>query len=343
MHSGGLSSAHGGSSGVSSGSSSGTSSSWSVPITMTALKASTEPSKSGFKRRRPGQDGHLPPVPRICSALDMARRERESPERFRLKTGCAGLDKALSGGILRHGITEICGEAGCGKTQFVLRLLASAVLSSKDGVLGRSVYICTEGRAPTTRLASIVNEYASGSILCSHEEESTALGGLASKLGRDGAVKEVLDRVLIKEVHDFARLAQTIEKGIPELLRNSLVTAKGKQSQIKLVVIDSLAAILRLNTGMITLADRSKWFLRISYILRDLSDRYNCCFIIVNQVSAGSKDVHAALGLTWANCINSRFMLSRENGSRHFSVVFSPAIPETRVTYQIKSCGLCAC
>lgn len=43
-----------------------------------------------------------------------------------LSTGCDKIDKLLRGGISKKGITEIYGEAGCGKTQFALQLCLSA-------------------------------------------------------------------------------------------------------------------------------------------------------------------------------------------------------------------------
>lgn len=41
----------------------------------------------------------------------------------KLSTGCAVLDECLGGGINAHGITEIAGAAGVGKTQLVLQLM----------------------------------------------------------------------------------------------------------------------------------------------------------------------------------------------------------------------------
>ena len=44
----------------------------------------------------------------------------------KLSTGCALLDATLDGGISAHGITEIAGAAGVGKTQLVLQLMLQA-------------------------------------------------------------------------------------------------------------------------------------------------------------------------------------------------------------------------
>jgi DNA-repair protein XRCC3 len=52
------------------------------------------------------------------TALDMWRDQRFPP----ISVGCASIDASLGGGICSSGVTEIVGEAGCGKTQIALVL-----------------------------------------------------------------------------------------------------------------------------------------------------------------------------------------------------------------------------
>ncbi|KAG5180547.1 hypothetical protein JKP88DRAFT_166483, partial [Tribonema minus] len=59
-----------------------------------------------------------------------------SERRGRLSFGCAALDANLGGGLPLHGLTELVGEAGTGKTQFCLQLLLQAVLPVEHGGVG---------------------------------------------------------------------------------------------------------------------------------------------------------------------------------------------------------------
>jgi hypothetical protein len=57
-----------------------------------------------------------------------------------LKTGCSRLDDMLGGG-LSLGVTEFVGEAGVGKTQWLLQLCLSVQRAPVDGGLGGYVFL----------------------------------------------------------------------------------------------------------------------------------------------------------------------------------------------------------
>ena len=52
-----------------------------------------------------------------------------------LSTGCCLLDQCLGGGLDAHGITEISGVSGVGKTQLVLQCILQAQLPARHGGL----------------------------------------------------------------------------------------------------------------------------------------------------------------------------------------------------------------
>ena len=66
------------------------------------------------------------------------------------------LDAALDGGVPTGYITEITGESGAGKTQFLLTLLLSVQLPPPHGFGRPALYISTEAALSTKRLSQIL-------------------------------------------------------------------------------------------------------------------------------------------------------------------------------------------
>ncbi len=66
------------------------------------------------------------------------------------------LDRALGGGIPTGYITEITGESGAGKTQFLLSLLLAVQLPAPHGISRPAIYISTEAPLSTTRLSQML-------------------------------------------------------------------------------------------------------------------------------------------------------------------------------------------
>lgn len=80
----------------------------------------------------------------------------------RITYGCAALDRVSSGGLSIRGLTEIAGEAGCGKSQICLQLsLCVQLPTSRGGIEKSAVYICTENAFPSRRLSQLANLYQS--------------------------------------------------------------------------------------------------------------------------------------------------------------------------------------
>jgi DNA-repair protein XRCC3 len=104
-----------------------------------------------------------------------------------------------------------------------------------------------------------------------------------------------------------------------------------------LVVLDSIAGMFRLpdaakdKQGTAFFARRSEILFGLSAQLRKLGDEYGVAFVVANQVTAGKAasagnggggprimgggggggNAIPALGLSWSNCINTRFVLRR--------------------------------
>lgn len=144
---------------------------------------------------------------------------------------------------------------------------------------------------------------------------------------------------------------------------------------VRIIVIDSIAALFRSdfdNTGS-DLRRRSSLFFEISGAFKSLANKYGLAVVVTNQVvdliggecegmngvrignlsglySSGRR-IGPALGLGWANCVNTRLFLSREyeevkregggiETTRRLSVLFAPHLPESSCEFVIKGEGV---
>jgi len=145
-------------------------------------------------------------------------------------------------------------------------------------------------------------------------------------------------------------------------------------------VIDSMAALFRAefeNTAS-DLIRRSSLFFKISGKLKEFAKRFNLVVLVTNQVMdvvdsgegvnevrignlsgmfSSGRRVCPALGLSWANCVNSRLFLSKdeyesglvgggESGflsretRRRLHVVFAPHLPDLSCEFVIRREGV---
>lgn len=263
--------------------------------------------------------------------------------------GCPILDHLLDGGVPCSSITELVAESGCGKTQLCLQLLLCAQLpASRGGLDAASFYIHSEFPFPLRRLRQLSLSFPSSN-------------------GDDP-----LDHIFVHAVESPDELLALLDRVESLLSGASSLT-------IKLIVIDSIAALFRseFDNKPSDLKRRSSLFFGIAGKLKSIAKRFSLAIVVTNQVvdlidsdganglqvgnfgylySSGRR-VCPALGLSWANCINSRLFLSRCNeagriatsGSedqscgelgvmmmkRRMQVVFAPHLPESSCEFVI--------
>lgn len=154
---------------------------------------------------------------------------------------------------------------------------------------------------------------------------------------------------------------------------------------VRVIVIDSIAALFRseFENTPLELKRRSSLFFKISGILKSLAKKFGLAVVVTNQVvdligssegvngirvgnlnslCSSGRRVSPALGLAWANCVNSRLFLSRneevvggggnglvdEDGGvyqqmktrRRLSVVFAPHLPQSSCEFVIRREGV---
>ena len=206
-------------------------------------------------------------VPRTRTAAELAREWRAAPRCVSL--GCPVLDACLGGGVYTGDITEIAGEAGAGKTQLALTLLLQAQLPAAAGGLDTcAAFVTTEGEFPVARLNQLMPEHV------------RRTGGADA----DAARRAALLRVIVEKAMDVEALWALMDDGgwLPSVL---------KQKGVRLVVIDSIAALFRgdVDYGVNTpfaLGERASWMTRIALRIKALADEFGVAFVLTNQVSA---------------------------------------------------------
>lgn len=275
----------------------------------------------------------------LLTALDLQRGTKNCLQNLiigKLSTGCKQIDDALRGGILSQGITEISGESASGKTQFCLQLCLTVQLPPEEGGLAAgAAYICTEDAFPSKRLSQMISYFRQRS----EKRKQIPFG----------------DNIFIEHVADLDSLNSCIHQKLPHLLSSG---------SVKLVIVDSVAAVFRCDYELKDMYKRSKHMASLAASLHRISSKYCLPIVCVNQVtdsmqSIGKKNI-PALGLAWSNQITCRLSLSRTNrevdlpriilkGSviggfptsiRTLEVVFAPNLPNLSLMYVIDQEGI---
>ncbi|APA06245.1 hypothetical protein SS1G_01263 [Sclerotinia sclerotiorum 1980 UF-70] len=172
------------------------------------------------------------------------------------------MDRALGGGIPTGYITEITGESGAGKTQFLLTLLLSAQLPAPYGLTAPTLYISTESSLPTTRLSQILRTHP---LLASHPSPPS------------------LDKIISIVTPDLESQDHILRFQVPVAI---------KRHGIRLLILDSVAANYRaeferpgMTKGGGNMAQRSAELVKLGQLLRDLAREFGVAIVVANQVA----------------------------------------------------------
>ncbi|XP_044024577.1 DNA repair protein XRCC3 [Siniperca chuatsi] len=260
-----------------------------------------------------------PPIPALLLHRGACRRLESG---LRLSVGCPVLDELLRGGLPVGGVTELSGESGAGKTQLALQLCLSVQYPTQHGGLNSgAVYICTEDSFPIRRLQQLIREQS--------RLRSDVPPSLTSSL-------QFSDGVYIEHAADLDSLQVCLSRRVPLLLARGLV---------RLLVVDSVAALFRSEFQAADWLERTKQLLTFSSTLHHLSHEFTTPVLCINQVTDVfsssdhrlgplSSSVSPALGLAWANQVMVRLMMRRlqvivargdqRSALRRLEVVFAP-------------------
>ncbi|KAI1825726.1 DNA repair protein RAD57 [Xylaria intraflava] len=174
----------------------------------------------------------------------------------------ASLDDALGGGIPTGYITEITGESGAGKTQFLLTLALSVQLPPPHGLGRPALYISTESALSTKRLLQILAQ---------------------NPFFRN------LDAATPRPSLDGVRSAMTPDLESQDHILTYQVPVEVARQNIGLIILDSVAANYRAEFERgkdgSNMAVRSAQLARLGHLLRELARKHNLAVVVANQVA----------------------------------------------------------
>ncbi|KAL2835700.1 P-loop containing nucleoside triphosphate hydrolase protein [Aspergillus pseudoustus] len=170
------------------------------------------------------------------------------------------LDTLLDGGIPTGYVTEVTGESGSGKTQFLLGLLLAVQLPPPQGAGKSAIYISTEAPLATNRLSQLIESHP-----------------YLSSLSRNGAPS--LEKVLSINAMDLESQDHILNYQLPVAI---------KRYNVGLVVIDSITSNYRAehtSHDLSGLSTRSGELAKLGQMLRNLAANEDIAIVAANQVS----------------------------------------------------------
>ncbi|KAI9372694.1 P-loop containing nucleoside triphosphate hydrolase protein [Aspergillus egyptiacus] len=170
------------------------------------------------------------------------------------------MDNVLNGGIPTGYLTEVTGESGSGKTQFLLNLLLAVQLTPPRGAGKSAIYISTEAPLATNRLSQLIECHP-----------------YLSSLSRDEAPS--LRRILSINAMDLESQDHILNYQLPVAV---------KRYNVGLVVIDSITSNYRAehtSHDLSGLSTRSGELAKLGQMLRNLAADEDIAIVVANQVS----------------------------------------------------------
>ncbi|KAJ1450016.1 P-loop containing nucleoside triphosphate hydrolase protein [Pelagophyceae sp. CCMP2097] len=223
------------------------------------------------------------------------------------------LDEALGGGVRIGALTELVGRAGSGKTQCCMQIVAACVVTAAV------VYIDTEGSFRPDRLRQLA--LARG-LPCGTAE---------------------LERIMV------VRPQSCGERGaaLLSLLDSDDLQERSLRHGVRLLVLDSVAALARSEFSRSELRDRQAWLVRAASALKRIADDAHVAVVVTNQVmadfnSSENDAVTPALGGSWHHCVTNRVIFEPAKVGRvgTIDVAKSSFLAEATVEYAIDIRGI---
>ncbi|KAK9840539.1 hypothetical protein WJX81_000352 [Elliptochloris bilobata] len=248
------------------------------------------------------------------TALELHRQACQ--QRMHQPSGLQVLDAALRGGVPCGSLTELVGPAGVGKSQLCLMLAASMLLDPALPVSSQVLYIDTERKFSAGRLVEVAAARA-GDVASHHDLNPGGFdpAGLAARVlvASPASVVELLSMLQGLE-------AAVIERGV------------------RLVVVDSIAALARADFAAAQLPQRQQALGQAAAALKHLAETFRIPVVVTSGGQGGG--LVAALGALWAHAVNTRLVLESVGAARYVKVAKSAAAPDAAVAFRVTARGL---
>ncbi|CAM9808352.1 unnamed protein product [Hapterophycus canaliculatus] len=292
-------------------------------------------------------------VPELKTAGELLRERREGGVSLFVATGLPTIDGALQGGFPAGMITELVGPAGIGKTQTCLMMAAQACLPACLGGLGEDagvVYLDTERKFSPDRLVEIAS-----ARLPEHYGEF-ALGKCS--------MERLLNQVTVFTVDNSSALLERLES-----LQTRII-----EGNVRLIVLDSIAALARRDFAREDTVNRQELLTRQAAVLKSLAYTFSIAVVVTNQVTSGwqggnsrhsiashtnsnsrnensafetevsggrgERCIIPALGNTWHHCVSNRLILEQHESYREMHLTKSPLAPAVSCRFVVQQSGL---
>jgi len=248
-----------------------------------------------------------------------------------------------------------------GKTQFCMQLCFQVQLPERLGGLnGAAVYITSED-VPIKRLKQMSSAYQQR--FPSVWETST----------------QSMDKIYIETAATLSEQRFCFNKRLPTLLQKSASADAPGRLPVKLVIVDSITALFRVEFENHEYIARSQAIAEQARMLNQIATRFGVVVLVTNQVTdvfdthtstygglgglvSSGRLVRPALGLVWSQSIFQRLCLSRRaqnskivndgipsqadlgdhaaTGARDFVVDFAPHLPRSTCAVSIDDGGV---
>lgn len=210
---------------------------------------------------------------------ETAKPQQQQHRWFKISTLDPVIDELLDGGIRTGHVTELTGEAGAGKTQFLLALLLAVQLPPPHGIGRNALYISTEASLSTRRLTQMLNNNPIFKSKCIPFSERPSLDNIISTTTPD---LESQEHILTYQV------PVEIERRSLGLIVLDSVAANYRAEFDRSVRNDS-GALGAASDGGRTVSQnmgaRSAELVRLGMLLRDLARNHNIAVVVSNQVA----------------------------------------------------------
>mmetsp|Transcript_12558 Transcript_12558/g.19337 ORF Transcript_12558/g.19337 Transcript_12558/m.19337 type:complete len:279 (+) Transcript_12558:151-987(+) len=202
---------------------------------------------------------------------------------------------------LKLGVTEIVGEAGVGKTQIALStcVSCSSMRMNTSQAFGKSIYVSLGEGTTQQAIARRLDQMVRGRNLEENANQQAT---------------SILQRIVTRFVQNQDDFQAFIFHDLPTFLN--------EKTDVGVLVLDSIASMFRISeTSDKSFAiNRSGLLFQISAQLKKLSEIHRIPVLVINQVTADfsgreSKPFRPALGLSWENCVNQSYLLTRRERS----------------------------